>query len=195
MPQTAAVSTPIEPTEITAGRLHLRPWQPSDADAVLAACQDAELQRWTRVPVPYEHEDAVTWVGRVSPQEWAAGTAAHFAVLDATTSELLGSVSLADVAEGAAEIGYWTAAHARGRGVSTEAVGAVCRWGFAVLGLQRVTWLAHVGNTASRRVAEQAGFVVEGTLRQYLPQRGERRDAWIGGLLPGDPVPGAGSLR
>jgi len=186
VPQTAAVSTPIEPTEITTGHLVLRPWRPADAHAVFAACQDPELQRWTRVPVPYRHEDAVHYVGQLSPQAWAAGTAAHFAVLDAVTGDLQGSVSLMDLAEGGAEVGYWTAVEARGRGRTTEAVRAVCAWGVGALGLQRITWLAHVGNTASRRVAEKAGFVVEGTLRQYLPHRGERRDAWVGGLLPGD---------
>ena len=143
------------------------------------------------MPVPYRHEDAVADVGQVSPQPWAAGTAAHFAVLDAATGELLASVSLMDVAEGGAEVGCWTAASARGRGVTTEAVRAVCAWGFEELGLQRITWLAHVGNAASRRVAEKAGFALEGTLRQYLPHRGARRDAWVAGLLPSDLEAGA----
>jgi RimJ/RimL family protein N-acetyltransferase len=181
--------TPLEPTEITAGRLHLRPWQPADADAVLAACQDPELQRWTQVPVPYRREHADEYVGVTSPAGWAAGTHAHFAVLDATTARLLGSMSLGGIAAGAAEVGYWCVPGERGHGVMTDALGAVCRWGFGRLGLQRVTWLAHVGNDASRRVAEKAGFQLEGTLRQYLPHRGERRDAWIAGLLPGDPTP------
>jgi RimJ/RimL family protein N-acetyltransferase len=181
---------PLEPAEITAGRLHLRPWQPDDVDEVLAACQDLELQRWTRVPVPYRREDAERYVRELAPAGWSSGTAAHFAVLDATTARLLGSISLMGITEGAAEVGYWAVRQARGQGVMTEALGVVCRWGFAALGLGRVTWLAHVGNDASRRVAEKAGFVVEGTLRAYLPHRGgERRDAWIAGLLPTDPIP------
>jgi RimJ/RimL family protein N-acetyltransferase len=179
----------LEPTEITAGRLHLRPWQPEDAVAVAEICQDPELQRWTTVPTPYRLEHAEEYVSRISPDGWAGGTAAHFAVLDAVDARVLASVSLMDVADGGAEIGYWCAAAERGRGVVSEAVGAVCRWGFGALGLQRITWLAHVGNDASRRVAEKTGFVVEGTLRQYLPQRGERQDAWIAGLLPSDLTP------
>ena len=35
-------------------------------------------------------------------------------------------------------------------------------------------------------MAEKAGFTVEGLCRRRLVQRGERRDAWIGGLLPGE---------
>jgi RimJ/RimL family protein N-acetyltransferase len=188
---TTTSPVPLTPTEITAGRLHLRPWQPADADAVLAACQDPELQRWTSVPVPYEAGHAEEYVTRISPQGWHTGTAAQFAVLDATTAALLGSTSLMSIDREAAtaEVGFWCVEQARGRGVMTEAVGAVCRWGFGALGLQRITWLAHVGNAASRRVAEKAGFVPEGTLRSFLVARGQRHDAWIAGLLPGDPVP------
>ena len=37
-----------------------------------------------------------------------------------------------------------------------------------------------------QRVAEKAGFVLEGVQRARLAQRGERRDCWVAGLLPGD---------
>jgi RimJ/RimL family protein N-acetyltransferase len=79
----------MEPTEITAGTLHLRPFQPWDAAEVLAACQDPEIPRWTHVPSPYTAEHARAWVEEVSPQGWADGTTASFAVLDATTAQLL----------------------------------------------------------------------------------------------------------
>jgi RimJ/RimL family protein N-acetyltransferase len=41
-----------------------------------------------------------------------------------------------------------------------------------------------VGNVASRRVAEKAGFRVEATLRRRLVHRGVRVDAWVGSMLP-----------
>ena len=180
----------MEPVEITAGSLHLRPWEPGDAEQVYEACQDPELQRWTRVPSPYRREDAVSFVEQVSPREWESGKGAPFAVLDATSGRLLASVGFVrlDGRDDVAEIGFWCAASARGRGVTTQAVGAVCRWGFGALGLQRVDWLAEVGNAGSRRVAEKAGFTVEGVLRGRLAARRGRADAWIGGLLPGDAV-------
>ena len=118
--------------------MRLRLIADADVPAIRAACQDPEVQRWTRVPVPYRREDAVEYVGVVSPAAWAAGTHAHFAVLDATTAEVLGSTSLMVIEHGSAEIGYWCAPQARGRGVMTDAVGAVCRWGFAALGLERL---------------------------------------------------------
>lgn len=177
----------MDPVELTAGRLHLRPWQPSDADAVLAACQDAEIQRWTTVPSPYTAEDAATWTGEVAPGMWESGRGTPFAVLDSTSGALLGAVGLDDIADGSAEVGFWCAADARGTGVTTEAVGTLCRWGFAALELSRIEWFAALGNWGSRRVAERNGFRIEGVAREKLTQRGKRVDAWTGSRLAGDP--------
>lgn len=180
----------MEPVEITAGRLHLRPWQPADAPAVHVSCQDAEIQRWiAAIPSPYREQDAREYVERISPDGWEAGSDATFAVLDATSARLLASVSLhhIDRKDGLAHLGFWCAAPERGRGVTASAVRAVCRWGFAGLGLGRIEWYAEVGNTASRRVAEKAGFVIEATLRSRLPCRdASRADAWLAALLPDD---------
>lgn len=49
--------------------------------------------------------------------------------------------------------------------------------------LERIAWRAEVGNDASRRVVEQAGFTVEGLLRQALRAQPGRRDHWVGSLL------------
>jgi RimJ/RimL family protein N-acetyltransferase len=179
----------MEPVEISAGSLHLRPFTESDADRAFAICQDPEIQRWTQVPSPYTAADAYEFVSRVVPIGWTTGTEAIFAVCDSTTGEVLASIGLhldRGGDEHMAEIGYLCAAEARGRGVTTTGVAAVCRWGFEALGIGRIEWLAEVGNVASRRVAEKVGFVMEGTLRARLLHRGERKDAWVAGLLPGD---------
>ena len=47
-------------------------------------------------------------------------------------------------------------------------------------------WWANRGNWASRRTAWRLGFSCDGTLRQWLPQRGELLDAWVGVLHAGD---------
>lgn len=79
-----------------------------------------------------------------------------------------------------------TAPAARGRGYMPAALAALSAWGFTTLGLARIEWKAHVGNTASRRVAEKAGFAFEGTARGGLQHRGERVDVWMAALLPKD---------
>jgi RimJ/RimL family protein N-acetyltransferase len=176
----------MEPVEITEAGLLLRGWRAADADAVHRACQDADIQRWTRVPSPYRHADAVGFVTG-STAAWADGTGAPLAVCDAGTGELLGSCGLVSIDPdlASAEVGYWVAPWARGRGVAVRALRAVARWALHTLGVRRLTWHAGLDNHASRLVALRAGFQVDGELRQ--PDGGR---AWIGSLLPGE-VPAA----
>lgn len=176
----------MDTVEITAGRLHLRPWLPRDAAEVQAICSDPVIARWTRVPEPYTAQDAASYVGEVSPRGWDAGTDAHFAVLDATTGGVLASVSLMGIGDGRAELGLWVGPQARGAGVGADASAAVCRWAFAELGLRRVAWLADVDNAASIRCAQKAGFVHEGVLRARLDVKGRVSDAWLGARLATD---------
>jgi RimJ/RimL family protein N-acetyltransferase len=179
----------MEPTEITAGRLHLRPYTAADVDGVLAACQDPEIQRWIPVPVPYEREHAEQFVRDNTAEAWRAGTGRSFAVLDAVTAELLASIGLPryDEANRIGEVGYWVAPLFRKQGIGVQATEVVARWAFAAQGIERLEWMAEVGNEGSRRVAERAGFTIEGVLRDRFRNRdGTRSDAWIGSLLPGD---------
>jgi RimJ/RimL family protein N-acetyltransferase len=81
------------------------------------------------------------------------------------------------------DVGFLVAPQARGRGYASAALAALCGWGFTALGLARIEWRAYVGNDASRRVAEKAGFVFEGTARRAVSHRGQRVDAWVGALV------------
>jgi RimJ/RimL family protein N-acetyltransferase len=147
------------------GDLILRPKRRDDVDAIVAACQDPEIPRWTFVPSPYTRTDAEAFL-RISAEEEAAGTAAHFLAVD-TGDRLLGSFSLMELDRepGVGEIGYWVAAEARGRGVATRAVRLLAEWGREELGLTRIEILPHKDNAAFRRVAEKAGFRDTGELR------------------------------
>jgi RimJ/RimL family protein N-acetyltransferase len=75
---------------------------------------------------------------------------------------------------------------ARGRGSATRALRLLAAWAFAELGAGRVQLLTEPENIASQRVAEKAGFTRDATLRSYLVLNGERRDAIMFSLLPGE---------
>lgn len=178
----------MEPIEITTGGLLLRPWRPEDADAVCRACQDPDIQRWTTVPRPYLREHAVTFVtGFGGPEAWASGRSVPLGVFDAATGELLGSHGLVSIDGTTAEIGYWTAPTARGRGVATVAGRAVARLATERLGITRLVWRAGLGNHGSRLVARRIGFTMEGLLLGGHEHRdGTREDCWVGSLRPGE---------
>lgn len=178
----------MEPTDITCGTLVLQPWAERDIDALLVGRNDPEVVRWTGSPFPYTREHAERYVLEETPQWWAEGSAATWAVHDAVTGTVLGAVALHRIKDGEAEIAYYTHAEGRGRGGTTEAVAAVCRWGFGALGLERIGWAASIGNWASRAVAQKVGFTVEGSSRKAYNQRGTRVDDWIGSLLATDPM-------
>jgi RimJ/RimL family protein N-acetyltransferase len=178
----------MEPVEIRTDRLLLRPWRPSDAPAVLAACTDPLTQRWTTVPSPYTAEHARGFVAEHGPRGWAEDTDYGFAVTYGATGELAGAIALRHrPMHEAYDVGYWAVPAARGAGLMSEALRGLCSWAFDEGGAQRGEWYAEVGNWASRRVAEKAGFTIEAMLRSGLPSRAGRADAWVGARLPGDP--------
>ena len=167
--------------------LTLRELRLADADAITAACQDPESQRWTTVPVPYQHDDAVAWVRRQAAEK--AAQRWHWAITRTGADDAwLGTISLRllDPANALHDVGFLVAPHVRGEGIATAAVRMVCRYAVHVVGSERVEWRAHVGNDASRAVARNAGFVEEGIQRSRVSARGVRHDCWTAALLPGD---------
>ena len=65
-----------------------------------------------------------------------------------------------------AELGYWLAAGATGRGLMTRSCRALIDYAFGELDLNKVEIRAAVGNRRSRAVPERLGFTQEGVLRQ-----------------------------
>ena len=174
--------------EIVDAGLRIRPWRAEDADAVHRACQDPLIQRWTSVPRPYLPEHAKEFVTSFTESSWMSGSKAPFGVFDAASGELVGSCGLGkiDLAGAEAEIGYWIAPWARGRGHATNSARAVARWALDTLNLTRMNWRAEVGNHGSRLVAERIGIRVEGLLRRGVTRPDSKAaDVWIGSLLPG----------
>lgn len=187
--------TPVFPPrrDLTDGVVLLREPTADDGDAIVAGATTPDVVRYTHVPSPYGPEGLAALL-RISGEGWAAATDAVFAVCDAgRPDELLGLVGLHGVdltgePGGAAEVGYWMRPEGRGRGLMTRAVRLASTWAFDELGLAVISWYAVEGNTASRRVAESAGYTVEGTLRRAAKHRGRREDTWVGSLLPEDLV-------
>lgn len=173
------------PVELRTPRTLLSMPARHDVAAIFAACQDADIQRYTTVPSPYLREHAEGFVA-AAPGRWAEGIEATWAIRDDQT--LIGMIGLHRLSEDTPEIGYWMSRPARGRGLLTEAAGAVIDWAFSAEGphAPRIQWRAVVGNRASARVARAIGFRYEGTMRQALSNSFGRDDAWFAGLLSGD---------
>src|SRR3954447_23906803 len=170
---------------LTDGPVTLRHPRESDVQGSWEQCQDPLSQRWTTVPIPYSHADARDFILGFVPGAWESDTEWGFVV--EVEGRYCGHITLRNEGDRRAEIAYGSHPWVRGKGHVEHALRMLLDWGFAEKDLATVTWLANVGNWASRRGAGRLGFAFEGTLRQWLPHRGELRDAWVGTLLADDP--------
>lgn len=158
--------------------LLLRPWNMDDIPALVEAFRDPAMRRWIPAATAVAtKDDAEQWV-RNEQDGWATGARFGFAVLeaqpDSSHGQLLGGVLLKEAAAGkeSAEVGYWTGAPARGRGVASRALEALTGWAFDLLaadGLKRLELLHQVDNVASCRVAEKTGFSFDRVLTAAPP--------------------------
>lgn len=152
----------------------LRAWARDDVPALVRACADPLVARYTSVPVPYTPEDAVKYV-----EAGRSPTALPMAAVSRQDpDEVLGAVGLHAVsrARRRGEIGYWTAPWARGRGVATEALSLLSLWAMENLGLGRLDLYAEPENEASHAVALRAGFERGELVRSGIALRGRRYD-------------------
>lgn len=179
--------------ELQTRQLTLRLPSPDDAPEAFVLMNDPDVRRWnpTRADPDLATSDLATaeqWCREGA--DWSDGSHATWHAVDRTTGRMVGNVSLfaIDTGDAVAKIGYRVLASARGRGVAREMVDAVARWAFATRGLARIQLEHSVGNDASCRVAEAAGFLAEGTTRwaHALPD-GTRVDCHIHGRLSTDP--------
>ncbi|MFD3481795.1 GNAT family N-acetyltransferase [Streptomyces sp. NPDC058665] len=156
----------VEPTPEGAPGLDLRPWDDSGVRPLIDIYRDPLLRRWTRIPVTGV-ADAVRWL-ELQREGWRSGERLSFAVWEG--GRIVGHVVVKCPAgqSDCAEVGYWTAAEARGQGIASRALETLSGWAFGTLaGVTRLELLHQVDNLASCRVAEKTGYVY----RQTLPAR------------------------
>jgi RimJ/RimL family protein N-acetyltransferase len=176
----------MEPFELTDGTVLLRTPGVEDVADIHRICQDPEIQRWTTVPGPYLPEHAHGFVTEFVAGGWPKGSPTWAIREIADGARLVGMISLAAQPVRSAEIGWWLAPEARGRGLMTRATQLVVDAAFDRMGLDRVEWRAFAGNEASRAVAERVGFRMDGCIRGGAVKGEVRYDDWVGTLLRSD---------
>jgi len=171
-------------------RPRIRHWRPDDAPALHAAVRDSltTLSRWLPWATPdYDLARAEAWIAHCMHVR-ETDDEHHFGVFDETSGALLGSTGLNQRirANRAANLGYWVAEAARGRGVAVAGARQAARFGFETLGLQRIVVQVAPDNHASQRVAMKLGAVCEGIARNGLMTDAGPAEAIVHSLIPTD---------
>lgn len=81
------------------------------------------------------------------------------------------------------EIGYWLSAEHQGKGIMTQAVKVLMKYGFEELDLNRIVIGAIAENWPSRNIPERLGFQLEGTFREDRFYKDQFWDTVIYGKL------------
>lgn len=119
-------------------------------------------------------------------EDWKDGRAYAFFIFRADTDELIGGLSLNNVVRAAAQsatVGYWLDEAQTRQGYMTEALLLTCQFAFRTLKLHRIEAGTLPENTASQKVLNNCGFLLEGYRRKYLKIAGEWRDHLIFSML------------
>lgn len=174
----------MTPPVIRSMRLTLDAITPADTEAVLGFCLDEDLQRYTRIPVPYTPGDAAYFTGTYATEAELGTSVCLWAIR--VDDALAGTIELRFSGR-SAELGYWLGAPLRGRGIMTEALGLVTDHAFAGFGLETLRWDAVVGNHASAIVARRNGFTFLGTRHSHIAIRDGLHDAWVAELHSSEP--------
>ena len=158
--------------QITLKTCVVRSWRASDVDALARAADNRKI--WLNLrdlfPHPYTRRHAQEYIVAVRGRN----PETSFAIT--VQDEAVGSIGFVlhqDVERVSAEIGYWIAEPFWGKGIAAEALAAVTPHVMAAHGLTRVYALPFASNTASCRVLEKAGYVLEARLRRSAIKNGE----------------------
>jgi RimJ/RimL family protein N-acetyltransferase len=161
--------------ELVGERVRLRPHTEADVPRIVEACSDPRTRHWMpTLPHPYTADHARDFVLSCRLAE-SLGQKVTWAVADSGDDRLLANVSVFRLDDPmnptGGEIGYWAHPDARGRGVVGEAVDLVVAHAFTPvdaggLGRHRLQIGSSRDNTASRHVAERAGFTLTGEVRR-----------------------------
>ena len=141
----------------------LRNVESSDAEWITRACQDEEVQRWTKVPRPYTREHAEAFIKNKN------GELAAWAIIDSRSQEPVGMIGIHHVINGVASIGYWVAPWGRKSGAASTALQIIPTLARRVGKAHTLQATIAETNTASRRTAERAGFTLFGDSADLCP--------------------------
>ncbi len=170
---------------VTGALVDLRPITEADTDRIVRWRNTPSVVRNFIFRQPFTPEMHRNWLAT----KVAAGQVVQYIIEEKATGRPVGSVYFRDVdpVNHSAEYGIFIGEEdARGRGFGTETARLFTDFGFAHLGLHRISLRLLADNLPARRSYEKAGFAVEGTFRDMVLLDGRYRDVVFMAKLAGE---------
>jgi ribosomal-protein-alanine N-acetyltransferase len=160
--------------------IRLVPFTEEHVPALQETMRDPDVLRFTRTPDPMPDGWVHEYVGRFDGEHRAG-----FAIMEG--DDFVGYAVTGPIDRDGLEVelGYAISPWGRGRGIATETLRQLTQWAFDA-GMMRAVALISVDNPASSRVAQKAGYTLEGVLRSMHHRDGHRGDMESWSMLPGD---------
>lgn len=150
---------------LTLETCEVRSWRATDVESLVRHANNRKI--WVnlrdRFPHPYTRSDGRAFIRtarKMRPETFFA-----IAVDDAAVGGI-GFMLQGDVERVSAEVGFWLGEALWGRGIATEALGAVTRYALERHHLTRLFAVPFASNAASCRVLEKAGYILEARLHR-----------------------------
>ena len=157
----------------------IRPLTMADAEHLAIMANNVRI--WNQVrnafPQPYWYMDAVRYISSLEAQD----PLTTFCIeVDGRCAGVCGLKLQSDYFHRSAELGYWLGEPYWGRGIMSEVVPAISKWGFANFPhLNRQFAYAFESNPGSMRILEKAGFHEEAVLKKAADKKGVLLDLHI----------------
>jgi RimJ/RimL family protein N-acetyltransferase len=176
---------PVHPNPVIRGeRVYLRPVERSDLPIFVRWFADADAARHISLRAPFSTAMEEKWFNQVVD---AQGTGQyHFVICLLPDGRVIGNATLRDIdlENGKAEFGITIGEKDEwNKGYGTEALNAICDFGFGMLRLERIYLDVYAENARAIRSYEKAGFREEGRKRNAHFGQGRHSDVLIMALL------------
>ena len=174
-----------ERSPIIRGELvYLRAPERSDIGDFVRWFNDAEVLDNLAMSAPMSEAAETVWFDRMLERQ--GSTDFHFVICLLDGDRAIGTAGLhgIDHVNGSAEFGIAIGEKAEwDKGYGTDALRAICDFGFGELRLERIGLYVYADNARGRRAYEKAGFSLEGTMRRAHFAHGRHEDVHVMSLL------------
>lgn len=172
---------------IQTDRLLLRKLTLHDAEAVFAYSRDPEVARHVLWDAHRTIGESRAYI-RYMLRRYRMTEPASWGIELKESGFIIGTIGFMWIQDDnrAAEVGYSLSRNYWGRGIMTEALGAVLDYSFNTLNLNRVEAIHELANPASGAVMRKCGMLHEGTLREKLMNKGRYVDVELYAALRRD---------